>query len=82
MNTLPPLPQQQQTTTFTDVHIAFGRLVAILLKLRIASIPALICFYAIIGAIAMAFLLVFGGLGAVLSGLNAHHWAKTITKSA
>ncbi len=73
MNTLPPLPTQQQATTLTDINIPFGRLVVILLKLMIASIPALICFYAIIGAIAMAFLLVFGGLGAVLNGLNAHH---------
>ena len=63
-NEITPTP-----TTLTDVNIPFGRLVVIILKVMIASIPALIIFYAIIFAIAFAVAIVFGGGAAVLQHL-------------
>ena len=56
----PPTP-----TTVTDIDIPFGRLVAIILKVMLASIPAIILFYIIFFCVAMVFMLVFGG-GALL----------------
>jgi hypothetical protein len=57
-------------TTITDIDIPFGRLVVMMLKLMLASIPALLCFYAIIGAIALVLTLVFGGGAALLQNLG------------
>ena len=74
MNNLPPFPSQQpvQPTVLTDVDIPFGRLVVILLKTMIASIPALICFYIFLAIIGLIFMLVFGGLFAGLSSGLQH----------
>ena len=48
-------------TVITDINIPFGRLVVIILKTMLASIPALIIFYAIMFAISILFLLAVGG---------------------
>jgi hypothetical protein len=48
--------------TVTDVNIPFGRLVVIILKFMLASIPALIVFYAIFAFVALCLALLFGGL--------------------
>ena len=54
----------EQKTTITDIQIPFGRMVAIILKWMLASIPAIICMYLIIFTIALLF-------GAGLSGCAA-----------
>jgi hypothetical protein len=58
-----------QNTTITDIRIPFGRMVAIILKFMLASIPAIILMYIIIFGIIIA---VGGGLGglALLSHLK------------
>jgi hypothetical protein len=58
-----------QNTTITDIRIPFGRMVAIILKIMLASIPAIILMYIIIFGIIIA---VGGGLGglALLSHLK------------
>ena len=73
MINLPPLPGQPHRTVVTDIDIPFGRLVAVILKFMIASIPAIICLYAIMGAILLVVMMVFGGLGAALGGLQGMH---------
>jgi len=57
-------------TTLTDIDIPFGRLVIIMLKFMLASIPAVLCFYAIVGAVVLVFTLVFGGGAALLQNLG------------
>jgi len=49
-------------TTITDIDISFGRMVAIILKWMLASIPAILLMYALLGGIALVFALLFGGL--------------------
>ncbi len=56
--------------TVRDIDIPFGRLVVIILKVMLASIPAIIVFYAIMFAIIMMFALVFGGGIGLLDHLN------------
>ncbi len=57
-------------TTLTDIDIPFGRLVIIMLKFMLASIPALLCFYAIFAVVAFVVMLVFGGGAALLQNLG------------
>ena len=75
METLPPGPvfiQPTTTTTIiTDIDIPFGRLVGIMLKFMLASIPAVLTMYAIMGAIALVFVAIFGGIGALSQSI--HH---------
>ncbi len=52
----------------SDIDIPFGRLIIIMLKTMLASIPAVIVMYAIMFAIIMVIALVFGGLGALTGG--------------
>ncbi|NLX27267.1 MAG: hypothetical protein GXY61_15115 [Lentisphaerae bacterium] len=58
-----------QNTTITDIRIPFGRMVAIILKFMLASIPAILILYLIIFVILIA---LGGGLGglALLSNLK------------
>lgn len=48
----------QQPVTITDVDIPFGRMVVIIFKFMLASIPAVILFYLFMAF----FMLVFGGM--------------------
>ena len=50
-------------TTITDIDIPFGRLVMIFVKVALASIPAMILIYLILGAIALGISLLFGWSG-------------------
>jgi hypothetical protein len=58
----------EHRTTITDVDIPFGRMVGIILKLMLASIPAVLIFYAIFGMITLFLVLIFGGAAAVFHG--------------
>jgi len=49
-------------TTITDINIPFGRMVAIIIKWMLASIPAIIIMYAIMAAVMLVMMLVFGGI--------------------
>tara|TARA_R110002096_G_scaffold23303_3_gene74236 strand:- start:2703 stop:2969 length:267 start_codon:yes stop_codon:yes gene_type:complete len=48
-------------TTITDVRIPFGRMVAIILKWMLASIPAILLLYAVMAVISILMLVLFGG---------------------
>jgi uncharacterized membrane protein len=52
-----------------DIDIPFGRLVLLLLKLMLASIPAIIVFYLLFAVLALVFLAIFGGGAALLQSL-------------
>lgn len=56
--------------TITDVDIPFTRLVVIILKTMLASIPAVIVMYALLAAVGIGLVIVFGGLGVVLENLQ------------
>tara|TARA_R110000850_G_scaffold9033_18_gene33362 strand:- start:848 stop:1063 length:216 start_codon:yes stop_codon:yes gene_type:complete len=61
------------STTITNIDIPFGRMVAIILKWMLASIPAMLLLYAVMAVISVGFMLVFGGLigfGSLLEGLE------------
>ena len=49
-----------------DIDIPFSRLIAIMLKLMFASIPAVILFYLIIGSIVLLVTAFFGGAAGLL----------------
>ncbi len=49
-------------TTITDINIPFGRMVAIIFKAIIASIPAILFVYLVLGLISVALMALFGGL--------------------
>lgn len=57
-------------TTITDIDIPFGRLIMIMLKFMLASIPAVLVMYAIMFVIIMVVALFFGGVGAFMNGIN------------
>lgn len=56
--------------TIKDIDIPFFRLVAIMLKIMLASIPALILFYVLCFIVLMTFVAIFGGGAALLNGLG------------
>ena len=60
-------PPQHSNTTITDIDIPFGRLISIMLKLMLASIPAILILYAVIFSIMLVVMLIFGGGAAILS---------------
>ena len=71
----PQLPEaddsgRRKGVTITDVDIPFTRLVVIILKTMLASIPAVIVMYALLAAVGIALLILFGGLGVVLENLQ------------
>ena len=55
--------------TVRDIDIPFSRLVVVIFKVMLASIPALILFYGIMFIAIMIFFAVFGGAAAALDGL-------------
>ncbi|MES2738655.1 MAG: hypothetical protein V4672_20230 [Verrucomicrobiota bacterium] len=63
-------------TVITDIDISFGRLIVIMLKTMLASIPAVIVMYAIMFAIVLVIALLFGGFGALMGGLNPEALGK------
>ena len=72
MNSLPP-SSIPQPVTVTDVNIPFGRLVVLILKIMLASIPAVLIMYAIMAAIGLLFVGLLGGLGALSQGIKLQH---------
>jgi hypothetical protein len=71
MDTYPPGPVIiQPSTTITDIDIPFGRLVVIILKFMLASIPAVLVIYAIIGMVTLFIMAIFGGVGALSHSLS------------
>lgn len=67
MNVSPSTP-----TTITDVNVPFGRLVAIMLKMMLASIPAVLIMYAVMAVAALIAVAVFGGGAALFNNLGGH----------
>lgn len=60
LGSLPSGPMNQ--VTIHNIDIPFGRLVAIIFKFMLASIPAVLLLYLVMGVIGAIFLLLFGGL--------------------
>ncbi|WP_346891385.1 hypothetical protein [uncultured Roseibium sp.] len=54
---------EQNKTVLVDIDIPFGRLVMIIIKIALASIPAMIVVWIILGLIMMLFGGIFGGFG-------------------
>lgn len=54
-------------TTVADIDIPFGRMVMIILKFMLASIPAVLLFYLILIPILMLFGVGLGGCAALMS---------------
>jgi hypothetical protein len=52
--------------TLTDIDIPFGRMVMIILKWMLASIPAILLMWLIIGLIALVFGVGIGGCAALM----------------
>lgn len=65
MNEVPSTP-----VTVTNIDIPFGRLVTIMLKMMLASIPAILILYAIMGAVALVLTALFGVGGAFLNNMG------------
>lgn len=57
----------EDQVVLTDVRISFGRMVMIILKLMLASIPAVLLLYAVIFGIMLIFGVGIGGCAALLS---------------
>jgi hypothetical protein len=57
----------EENTIITDIRIPFGRMVAIILKWMLASIPAMILMYLIMFVIMIVFAGGIGGLTALLA---------------
>ena len=57
-----------QNITLNDIDIPFGRMVAIILKFMLASIPAVLLLYAIMGILTLIVFGFMGGAAAVLGG--------------
>jgi hypothetical protein len=53
--------------TVTDIDIPFGRMIGIILKLMLASIPAILLFYLVFFGIAILFSAFFGGFATLLA---------------
>ncbi len=72
METPPTLTTQSNANgvTLTNIDIPFGRLIVIMLKTMLASIPAILIMYAALAAIAMVIFMIFGAMGLALGGLD------------
>lgn len=57
----------EQKTVITDVQIPFGRMICIILKWMLASIPAVILMYIVMFGVMLIFAGGVGGLTALLS---------------
>lgn len=53
--------------TVTDIDIPFGRMIMIILKLMLASIPAVLLLYAVVFGVALLCGLGLGGCAALLA---------------
>ncbi len=71
MNTPPPASEQR--TVITDIDIPFGRMVAVILKFMIASIPAAGCMYVISNVFGFLFAVALKHMGVHVTGLDGHH---------
>jgi hypothetical protein len=58
---------EEQRVTLTDVDIPFGRMVIIILKWMLASIPAVILLWIVVGLITLVFGAGIGGCAALMS---------------
>jgi hypothetical protein len=61
------------STVLRDIDIPFFRLVMIILKFMIASIPAMIVFYALLFLIALGFAAAFGGGASLFNFFHLPH---------
>jgi hypothetical protein len=68
MNVMETPPDRK--ITIQDIDIPFGRMVGIMLKVMVASIPAVLIFYAIFGILAFILMAIFGGGAALLQGMS------------
>lgn len=57
----------EQNSVITDIQIPFGRMIAIILKWMLASIPAMLLMYLIMFGLMLVFGVGLGGLTALLS---------------
>lgn len=73
MNSPNPYQPTPHPVTVTDINIPFGRLVVLILKFMLASIPAIILMYAIMAAIGLLMIGLLGGLGALSQGIKLPH---------
>ena len=64
---------EQNRTTVTDIDIPFSRMVMIILKIMLASIPAILLFYVILIPVFLLLGLGLGGFAALLSAPFALH---------
>ena len=72
-------------TTLTNIDIPFWRLSGIILKFMLASIPAILLLYLVVGFISVAAMALFGGLIAgsgLIDGLNSSPELKEVIESA
>jgi hypothetical protein len=58
---------EEQRLTLTDIRIPFWRMVAIILKWMLASIPAVLLMYLVIIVITLVFGVGIGGIAALMS---------------
>ena len=57
----------ENSTTITDIRIPFGRMVAIILKWMLASIPAVLLMYLVMFAVMLVCGIGLGGIAALFS---------------
>ncbi len=73
-------------TTITDIRIPFGRMVAIILKWMLASIPAVILLYIVMAVLSVLMFALIGGgavgLGALLDEASSSIDTPTIEAPA
>ncbi len=72
MENPPTLTTQSSSTgvTITNIDIPFGRLIVIMLKTMLASIPAVLIMYAALAVIFLVVLLILSALGLAIGGLD------------
>ena len=58
---------EEQRVTLANIDIPFGRMVMIILKWMIASIPAVLLMYLLIGLLVLVFGVGIGGCAALMS---------------
>ena len=58
---------EEKETVITDIRIPFGRMVAIILKWMLASIPAMLLMYLVMLAVLLTLGIGLGGCAALLS---------------
>ncbi len=72
MDNPPNLTTQSNSTgvTITNIDIPFGRLIVIMLKMMLASIPAILIMYAAMAFIAVVVFMIFGAMGLAFGGMD------------